>query len=644
MVKYIVVSGGVISGIGKGIIASSTALLLRSLGLHVTVLKVDPYLNIDAGLMNPIEHGEVFVLDDGGEVDLDLGNYERFLGVTTTRNNNITTGKVYNQVIEKERRGDYLGKTVQVVPHITDEIQQWIQDVSKVAVDGSGVEPDVCVIELGGTVGDIESAPFVEAMRQFQFRVGRENICFMHVSLVPALGAENELKTKPTQASVRDLRGLGLMPDFIMCRSKIPIERSIKEKISMFCNVGVDQIISVPDSRSIYHVPLALRNEGLVTQLCLRLNLGPPPAESLLLDRWSRLNARFDRDMSSPAVRIALVGKYTELRDSYMSITKSLEHATLAVGGHRLEISWVESSDLEPETEIRQPLRYYEAWQLVCGSDGILVPGGFGERGIEGMIAAARWARLNRHPFLGICLGMQLAVVEFVRNVLKLEDAHSEEFRPEAKTPVIVHMPEVSKTKLGGGMRLGRRESKFVVSQEESIARRLYGNQESVFERHRHRYEVNPELVDQIEAAGMKFVAKCEQGKRMEILELSHVSVPATHLDAVIPPSDAFAARAAAAAEAATGAEGHSPAEASDAVAAAAAIPSKDGDSVPEVVLPHPFYVATQFHPEYLSRPLEPSPVFVGLILAATKKLASWVDGEVALGFDIDSPVLSPVN
>ncbi|KAI8393553.1 CTP synthase [Radiomyces spectabilis] len=563
MTKYIVVSGGVISGIGKGVIASSTGTLLKSLGLRVTAIKIDPYLNIDAGLMSPLDHGEVFVLNDGGEVDLDLGNYERFLDVQLSRINNITTGKIYSEVIEKERRGDYLGKTVQVVPHITDAIQNWVERVAAMPVDESGEAPDVCIIELGGTVGDIESAPFVEAMRQFQFRVGHENFCLIHVSLVPVVGSVGEQKTKPTQMSVRDLRGAGLTPDLIACRSSKPLDDSVASKISMFCHVGPEQVLAVQDVSSVYHVPILMRQHGVIDFFRRRLGLDAlnipeerRSAGEALWNRWTSLAGSYEHLRET--VTIALVGKYTNLHDSYISVYKSLEHASLACG-RKSEIKWIEATDLEQEALKTDPIKFHESWQSLCSADGVLVPGGFGARGIEGMVMAAKWARENKVPYLGICLGMQIAVIEFARNVCGMTDAHSAEMEPETKTPVVVYMPEISKTHLGGTMRLGLRATVFQDNTENSRVRKLYGGAPSVDERHRHRYEVNPEHVSKFEEKGLRFVGKDETGQRMEIVEMEN----------------------------------------------------------------HPYFVGCQYHPEYLTRPLKPAPLFHGLILAATGQLES---------------------
>ncbi|GJN92255.1 hypothetical protein Rhopal_005285-T1 [Rhodotorula paludigena] len=545
--KYILVSGGVISGIGKGVIASSTGLLLKTLGYNVTAIKIDPYMNIDAGTMSPTEHGEVFVLDDGGEADLDLGNYERYLNVTLGRDNNITTGKIYREVIDKERRGDYLGKTVQVIPHVTDAIQDWVERVAQVPVDESGEAPEVCIIELGGTVGDIESAPFVEAMRQFQFRVGKDNFALLHVSLVPSINGE--LKTKPTQASIRDLRGLGLVPDLI----------------SMFCHVANEQVLAVHDVSSLYHVPLLLKDQGLIGFLRNRLKLDDVRiAESRqargnkLLTMWKDLTISYDRLFDK--VSICLVGKYTSLQDSYTSVIKSLEHAAMQCG-RKLQITWVEASDLELEAQHDRPKEFHAAWQAVCTANGILVPGGFGLRGTEGMIAAAKWAREKKVPYLGICLGFQIAVIEFCRNVLGLKDAHSAELLESTPHPVVIFMPEISKTHLGGTMRLGLRPTVFQPNTEWSVVRQLYANADVIWERHRHRYEVNPAYVQQVEKAGLAFVGRDERGERMQVAELQG----------------------------------------------------------------HPYFVGLQAHPEFCTRPLNPSPAFLGFIAAAAGVLPEQI-------------------
>lgn len=554
--KYVVVSGGVISGIGKGVLALSTGLLFKTLGFRVTLIKIDPYMNIDAGTMSPLEHGECFVLNDGGEVDLDLGNYERYLNITLTRDHNITTGKIYSHVIERERKGDYLGKTVQVVPHVTEAIQQWIERVARIPVDESGLEPEVCIIELGGTVGDIESAPFVEALRQFQFRVGTENFALIHVSLV--LVIHGEQKTKPTQAAIKELRSLGLNPDMIACRCSEELEVPTVQKIGMFCHVGPEQVIAIRDVNTTYHVPLLLQEQRMMKFLSKKLKLED---EQLLehsrkrgenlLSSWRSLTASYDKSVET--VTIALVGKYTNLKDSYLSVIKALEHSLMRCR-RKLKIEWVELTDLEAETKESSLALYHKAWHMVCQADGILVPGGFGSRGIEGMVAAANYARTNNVPYLGVCLGLQVAVIDFVRSHLGLEKSTSMEFDPNTneEEASVVYMPDVDQVNLGGTMRLGLHATKFSSDSLWSKLRKLYGGVESVHERHRHRYEVNPKLIDEIEKKGLKFIGKDESEARMEIVELQG----------------------------------------------------------------HKFFVGTQYHPEYCLKVLDPSRPFLGLVAA----------------------------
>ncbi len=538
--RYIVVSGGVLSGLGKGVTASSIGVLMKACGLRVTSIKIDPYLNSDAGTMSPFEHGEVFVLDDGGEVDLDLGNYERFLDLNLGRDNNLTTGKVYAKVIEAERRGDYLGKTVQVIPHITDAVMDWIETVAHQCSDDSGLEPEVCIIELGGTVGDIESAPYVEALRQFQFRVGRDNVTFVHVSLVPVMGPVGEQKTKPTQHTVKELMGLGITPDILVCRSSAPLNPETRAKLAAFCHVPEEAVISTHDVPNIYHVPLMLEAQGL----CATLGLKVQP--NGLLDDWRRMAHHLDALEEN--VTIAMVGKYTDLSDAYLSVIKALQHAAMAAN-RKLTIDWLEAGDLEPEAGDDV---HADAWARLRAADGILVPGGFGHRGVEGKILAANYARTNGVPYFGICLGLQVAAIEFARNVLGMEGSTSTEFDEDCPNPAVIFMPEISTTHLGGTMRLGSRPTLFQV--DDCKVKRLYGGLESVDERHRHRYEVNPELIERLEAAGLTFVGKDETGQRCEILELPD----------------------------------------------------------------HPYFVAVQYHPEFKSRPGRPSPPFLGLILAAS--------------------------
>ncbi|XP_027362915.1 CTP synthase isoform X2 [Abrus precatorius] len=530
--KYVLISGGVVSGLGKGVTASSIGVVLKACGLRVTSIKIDPYLNIDAGTMSPFEHGEVFVLDDGGEVDLDLGNYERFLDVTLTKNNNITTGKIYQSVLEKERKGDYLGKTVQVVPHITDAIKDWIETVAVIPVDGKEGPADVCVIELGGTVGDIESMPFIEALRQLSFQ-----------------------KTKPTQHSVRELRALGLTPHLLASRSAEPLLESTKEKLSKFCHVPVDNILNIHDVPNIWHIPLLLRNQNAHHSILQQLNLlsqATPPD----LQQWTEMAETYDNLTES--VRIAMVGKYVGLTDSYLSVVKALLHACVA-RSLKPSIDWIAASDLEDDSAQSTPEAHAVAWTTLKNAACVLVPGGFGDRGVRGMMLAAKYARENNVPYLGICLGMQISVIEFARSVLGLERANSVEFDAQTPNPVVVFMPEGSRTHMGSTMRLGSRRT--LLQTPDCITSKLYGNSEYVDERHRHRYEVNPDVIGTIEEAGLKFVGKDESGKRMEILEL---------------PS-------------------------------------------------HPFYVGVQFHPEFKSRPGRPSALFLGLILAATGKLETYI-------------------
>ncbi|PLB54115.1 putative CTP synthase [Aspergillus steynii IBT 23096] len=553
--KYVLVSGGVISGVGKGIIASSCGLLFKTAGLTVSTIKIDPYLNIDAGLMNPLEHGEVFVCDDGAETDLDLGNYERYLGVTLGGDNNITTGKIYHHVITKERRGDYLGKTVQIVPHLTNEIQNWVERVARIAVDESGREPDVCIIELGGTVGDIESAPFVEAMSQLQRRAGKDNFLQIQVSYVPLIGSEQ--KTKPTQRAISDVRSAGLRPDLIACRCETPLEEATIQKIANSCQVERDQVVGVHNVSTTYQVPILLEKQGFLYTISQLLKIDAIPKEPKLLEygkviwqEWQGL--ALSQDHVFETVTIALVGKYTSLHDSYMSVSKALEHAAMHCR-RKLQLIWVESTNLEEEHRINKPGEYYTAWHHLTTANGILVPGGFGERGTEGMIKSAQWARANNVPYLGICLGMQLAVVEFARNVCGMDKAGSAEFNEQCEQPVIVYMPEIDKSKMGGTMRLGKRATIFQEGSEWSRLRKLYGEKQEVWERHRHRYEVNPALIEKLEAGGLSFIGKDEAGERMEIIEL------------------------------------------------------KD----------HKWYVGVQFHPEYLSRVLAPSKTFLGFFAAA---------------------------
>jgi len=501
--------------------------LLKACGLKVTAVKIDPYLNCDAGTMNPYQHGEVFVLDDGSEVDLDLGNYERFLDISLTTDHNITTGKVYRTVIEKERKGDYLGKTVQIIPHITNEIKDRIKSVAE--KDNA----DVAVVELGGTVGDIESAPFLEAVRQLYREVGgKENCVFVHTTLVPVMGVVGEQKTKPTQHSVKELRAIGIHPDLIIGRASHPLDYDIKRKIALFCDVPLEAVISAPDAKSIYQVPMLLDDQGITDYLIRRLGYEGREKD---LGEWEK----FVRKILHPnrSVEIGIVGKYTDLADSYISHKEALTHSGAELAT-KINIRWVEAEELEKR---RASLK---------GVDAVVIPGGFGKRGFEGKMLAAKYARTKKIPFLGICLGFQAATVEFARNVVGLEGANSSEFEPKTRHPVVDLLPEQKKIKdMGATMRLG---SHVVKLDKGSIASELYGSTK-VYERHRHRYEVNPKYIARIEKAGLKYTGRSKDGVRMEVAEL----------------------------------EGH------------------------------PYYVASQFHPEFMSRPGSPAPLYLGLVKAA---------------------------
>jgi len=495
-VKFIFVTGGVLSSLGKGIATSSIGLLLKSRGLKVTLQKFDPYINVDPGTMNPFQHGEVFVTDDGAETDLDLGHYERFIDESLSQDNNLTAGQIYNAVIEKERRGDYLGKTVQVIPHITNEIKERIWRLA------NKNSVDLIITEIGGTVGDIEGLPFLEAIRQFSLEAGRENVIYVHLTLVPYIKAAREFKTKPTQHSVKELRELGLYPNIIVARCASTLPVAAKEKIALFCDVPVNAVISAPDAMDVYYVPLIFEEEGLSDYLMDKLELNASDSQS----KWKKLVKRMEMtDESGNQISIAVVGKYIDLRDAYTSIGESLKHAGIACG-YKVDIEWIDSDNLNGTPErVRESLR---------GFDGILVPGGFGERGVEGKIRAIEYARKNDVPFLGLCLGMQLAVIEFARNVLGWEDANSSEFGVTAH-PVIDLLPEQHDIlDMGGSMRLGNYEAVLL---EGSLAHQLYGSLKIV-ERHRHRYEVNPEYIDEIESKGMIFSGK--NRNRMEIAEI----------------------------------------------------------------------------------------------------------------------------
>ncbi len=522
MSKYIFVTGGVLSGLGKGVSTSSIGLLLKSRGLRVTAVKIDPYLNCDAGTMNPYQHGEVFVLDDGGEVDMDLGNYERFLDVDLTKDHNLTTGKIYKSVIEKERRGDYLGVTVQIIPHITDEIKASIKRIAE------RNQADVVIVEVGGTVGDIESMPFLEAIRQMHQELGDQNCIFVHTTLVPVVSAVGEPKTKPTQHSVKELRTIGIQPDIIIARSDEPLSDAIRRKISLFCDVPVEAVISNPNARLIYEVPMLFERQELTNLILKMLHV---QTQSKDLQAWNI----FVESALRPKTRltIAIVGKYTQLADSYVSYTEALIHAGAAQQAG-IDVRWIEADQFREE--------------MMDGVEGLIVPVGFGSRGHEGKIEAIHYARTRNVPFLGICYGFQLATVELARNVLGLKGANSSEFG-NTPHPVIDLMPEQHEvTDKGATMRLGNYP---VLVERGTIAHKLYGVTE-IQERHRHRWEVNPKYIKELEANGLKYSGKSTDGRRMEILEL-----PA-----------------------------------------------------------HSFFVASQFHPEFKSRPTKPRPLFKGLVQA----------------------------
>ncbi|MFC6735569.1 CTP synthase [Halolamina salina] len=518
--KFVFVTGGVMSGLGKGITAASTGRLLSNAGFDVTAVKIDPYLNVDAGTMNPYQHGEVYVLKDGGEVDLDLGNYERFLGVDMTSDHNVTTGKVYQNVIESERAGDYLGETVQVIPHITDDIKRRIRE----AAEGS----DVCLVEIGGTVGDIEGMPYLEALRQFAHEEDEEDILFTHVTLVP-YSKNGEQKTKPTQHSVKELRSIGLQPDVLVGRCEDELDPKTKEKIALFCDVPTDAVFSNPDVEDVYHVPLMVEREGLDEYVMQELDLTDEalPEEERSTE-WRDLVTR-DR---TETVEVALVGKY-DLEDAYMSVHEALKHAGIQ-RGVEVDVQWVDADEMDDCHAER-----------LENADGVVVPGGFGSRGSEGKIEAVRYARENDVPFLGLCLGFQMAVIEHARNVVGLEGADSTEIEPDTPHPVIDLLPEQYETEeMGGTMRLGTHETEI---DEGTLAAAVYGDT-SCTERHRHRYEVNPEYIPQLEADGLTFSGYADN--RMEIVERAD----------------------------------------------------------------HPYFIGTQFHPEFRSRPDRASPPFVGLL------------------------------
>lgn len=493
--KYIFVTGGVVSGLGKGITAASLGRLLKARGLHVTIQKFDPYINVDPGTMSPYQHGEVFVTDDGAETDLDLGHYERFIDENLSKNSNVTTGKIYWSIISKERKGDFLGGTVQVIPHITNEIKERIYRV------GKSDHTDVVITEIGGTVGDIESLPFLEAIRQVSTDVGRENVMYIHVTLVPYLGKSGELKTKPTQHSVKELRSIGIQPDVIVCRTEKHLSKEMKDKIGLFCNIPGSWVVQNLDAEVLYEVPLMLEKEGLAEIVCQRLNLTCNEPD---LKEWQEMVNK--QKNISETVTIALVGKYVELHDAYLSVVESLKHGGIANDAD-VRIKWVNSEYLNSENVKNHLLKV----------DGILVPGGFGDRGVEGKVEAARFARENKIPYFGICLGMQMAVIEFARNVAGLASAHSSEFDKDSKYPVIDLMPEQKDIdEMGGTMRLGLYPCKI---KEDSRVSQIY-KEGLVYERHRHRYEFNNDFKEILTSKGLVISGVSPSERLVEIIEL----------------------------------------------------------------------------------------------------------------------------
>lgn len=526
-VKYIFVTGGVVSSLGKGITAASLGRLLKNRGLRVTMQKLDPYLNVDPGTMNPYQHGEVFVTQDGAECDLDLGHYERFIDENLLGRASVTSGRVFKAVIDRERQGGYLGATVQIIPHITDEIKRSIL----AAGDAHGA--DVVIVEIGGTVGDIEGQPFLEAVRQLRYELGRENTLLIHVTLVPYLRKSRELKTKPTQHSVKELGSLGLQPDLLVCRSEMPLGKEAKDKIAMFCNMPSARVFENLDADTLYEVPLMLHEEGLDEKACEMLGYPGLPCD---LTPWETI-VRMDKSCTE-TLRIALVGKYVALPDAYLSVAESLHHAGIGVGRH-IDIQWINSEELNQEN----------AGEVLSGVSGILVPGGFGARGLGGKMDAIRYARENGIPFLGLCLGMQLAVIEFARNVLGLPGADTTEVSPETPDPVICLLPDQNLDALGGTMRLGNYPCEL---KEGSLARHAY-RKAGIIERHRHRYEFNNAYTGLFEEYGLQISGRSPQRDLAEIVELKG----------------------------------------------------------------HPFFLAVQFHPEFISRPDRPHPLFTAFVEAA---------------------------
>lgn len=528
--KYIFVTGGVVSSLGKGITAASLGQLLKSRGLKVTIQKFDPYINVDPGTMSPYQHGEVFVTDDGALTDLDLGHYERFIDVSLNKNSSVTTGKIYWSVLNKERKREYGGSTIQVIPHITNEIKERIIRASKER------DVDVVITEIGGTVGDIESLPFIEAIRQIKYDVGKENVIYVHMTLVPYLSASKELKTKPTQHSVKELRGLGVQPDILICRTEKPLGEDAKEKIALFCDLDPSEVIENFDANSIYEVPIMLEEQGLAKQVISHLNL---KCDELDLTEWNSLLDKMDNIQGE--VKIALVGKYVELKDAYISVAESLFHGGLE-NGVDVNIKWIQAEDVNDEN----------CREYLDDADGILIPGGFGVRGIEGKISAIKYARENKIPFLGISLGMQLAAIEYARNVVGLKDANGTEWNPDTEYPIIDLMPEQKDAEaLNGKMRLGLQPCKVA---EGSLAKGIY-NEEIIYERHRHRYEINNEYRDTLIEKGLVISGLSPDERLVEMIEL------------------------------------------------------KD----------HPWFIGVNFHPEYKSRPTHAHPLFREFIKAAKK-------------------------
>lgn len=502
--KYIFVTGGVVSSLGKGITAASLGRLLKSRGYRVTIQKFDPYINIDPGTMSPYQHGEVFVTDDGAETDLDLGHYERFIDINLSKNSNTTTGKIYQSVINKERRGDYLGGTVQVIPHITNEIKERVFRV------GQQDNADFVITEIGGTVGDIESLPFLEAIRQVKKDVGKNDVLYIHVTLVPYISAAGELKTKPTQHSVKELRSIGISPDIIVCRSEKPISKEMREKMAMFCDVDPDAVIQNLTARSIYEVPMLMEEQGLDTIVLRKLEMEDKPKD---MQGWHDMVARILKKYGKK-VTIAVVGKYVALQDAYISITESLRHAAVA-NEAELDIHWVNAEEIEADDT--------DMAKVMAGVDGILVPGGFGNRGIEGKIKAIQYAREHKIPFFGICLGMQCAVIEFARHVCGMADANSSEFNPNSTHPVIDLMPEqIDVEDLGGTMRLGLYPCKVY---PDTLTSKAY-NAELIYERHRHRYEFNNAFREEIVGKGLVLGGTLPNGRLVEIVELPESEHP----------------------------------------------------------------------------------------------------------------------